>query len=108
MQKARFLDKGRTLRKLSGIAARIKKKNPNVNKIILFGSLVSNEYTLRSDADIVIILKKDSARFIDRIPKFLLLFADAPVPVDVFPYTEEESKTVPLAKKALANGIVLA
>ncbi|MEW5706428.1 MAG: hypothetical protein AB1743_06480 [Actinomycetota bacterium] len=61
-----------------------------------------------SDADLLIVLKDSKVRFIDRIPHFLFLFLDAPIPVDVFPYTEEEIKRVPLAKKAITEGTVLA
>mgnify|MGYP003860550799 CR=1 FL=1 len=59
-----------------------------------------------SDADLLIVLKDSKVRFIDRTPHFL--FLDAPIPVDVFPYTKEEIKRVPLAKKAISEGTVLA
>lgn len=108
MQKAKFLNKEKVVRRLSVIASRVKRNDPNIKKIVLFGSLAKDTYTLRSDADLLIIIKNDTARFIDRIPKFSPLFIDVPVPVEVFPYTERESKTVPLARKAAAEGIVLA
>jgi hypothetical protein len=37
----------------------------------------------------------------------LLAFIDSPVPVDVFPYLEDELEKVPLAQNALRNGLVL-
>lgn len=61
-------------------------------EVSLFGSLAKGNYTGRSDADILIVLKEDSRRFIDRIPPYLAAFLYADVPVDVFPYTEEELK----------------
>ena len=108
LQRARFLDKERVIEKLSKIARRAKSKDTNIKEIVLFGSIVNNTYTSMSDADILVVLHEDHTRFMDRIPKFLLLFANAPVPVDVFPYTEKEVQTVPIARKAMAEGLILA
>ena len=108
MRRARFLDKEEVIEKLSRLAHRAKSRDPNIKEILLFGSIINNTYTSRSDADILIVLHEDHARFMDRIPRFLFLFANAPVPVDVFPYTEKEVQTVPIAKKALAQGLLLA
>ena len=108
MRRARFLDKERIIEKLSKIARSAKSKDTNIKEIVLFGSIVNNTYTSMSDADILIVLFEDHTRFMDRIPKFLLLFANAPVPVDVFPYTEKEVQTVPIARKAIAEGLILA
>jgi predicted nucleotidyltransferase len=108
MQRARFLNKEKVIERLSRLATKAKIKNRNIKKIILFGSIVNNTYTPRSDADILIILSESASRFMDRIPEFLYLFVDAPIPVDVFPYTEKESQTLPLAKKAISEGIILA
>ena len=108
MRRARFLDKEEVIEKLSKLALKAKSKDPNIKEILLFGSIINNTFTSRSDADILVILRKGHTRFLDRIPKFLLLFANAPVPVDVFPYTEEEVQTVPIARKAMAEGLILA
>lgn len=108
LPKTRFLDKEKVIQKLSKLALKAKSKDPNIKKIVLFGSIINNTYTIRSDADILMVLHEDHTRFMDRIPKFLLLFANAPVPVDVFPYTEKEVQTIPLAKMALAQGLLLA
>lgn len=66
------------------------KENPNVLSVKLFGSLVNGNYSPGSDADILILLQKDSRRIIDRIPEYLDYFSCIPISVDVFPYTEEE------------------
>ena len=108
MRKTRFLDKEKVIAKLSKLAKKAKGKNRNILHVILFGSLVNNTYTAASDADILVILKRDSSRFMDRIPDLLYLFADAPLPVDVFPYTEQESRSIPFARKAMERGIILA
>lgn len=108
MRKARFLNKKKVMNELLKFAKRAKGNDRNIKRIILFGSIVNNTYTSRSNADIMIILAEDNNRFIDRTPKFLPLFVDAPVPVDVFPYTEKESEIVPLARKVKSEGIALA
>ena len=107
MQKTRFLNKKKVVEKLSKLALRAKAKDKNIKKIILFGSLANDTYTGISDADVLIILRESKQRFMDRIPKLIFYFIDTPVPVDVFPYTEEEVENIPLAKRALSEGVVL-
>ena len=108
MQKAKFLNKKQVLKKLSELASLIITKDNSIRKIILFGSIANDTYTTTSDADLLIILKDSNLRMIDRIPDLLLHFVNAPVPVDVFPYTENEIKHIPFAQKALREGIDLA
>ncbi|MDI6716841.1 MAG: nucleotidyltransferase domain-containing protein, partial [Actinomycetota bacterium] len=85
MQKAIFLNKEKVIEDLKKLATEAKKKDKNIKKVVLFGSLVKNTFTAFSDADLLIVLKDSKVRFIDRIPHFLFLFLDAPIPVDVFP-----------------------
>ena len=108
MQKTRFLDKNKTVLSLKRIAEKIRSSQPDVKKIVLFGSLTRGNYTGSSDADILILLEKSEKRFLDRIPEFLLLFADAPIATDVFPYTTEEACVNGFAQRALRDGLVLA
>jgi predicted nucleotidyltransferase len=61
---------------------------PNVKDVILFGSL-TGLYTARSDADIMVIVKRDERRPMDRIPEYLAYF-EIGMPVEVFVWTEEE------------------
>lgn len=107
MQRAKFLDKKKVIEKLSRLALKAKTKDNNIVKIVLFGSLINNTYTGTSDADLLIVLKESNLRFLDRIPEFAFLFLDAPVAVDIFPYTEGEVQLVPLAIKALSEGVTL-
>lgn len=107
MRRARFLDREKVVRGLARLARKVMAEDSSVKKIVLFGSLACDAYTARSDADLLIVLEKSDLPFLDRIPGFLLRFASAPVPTDVFPYTREEVDRVAFAKKALATGIVL-
>jgi len=80
---------------------------------LLFGSRARGNWGLRSDADVLVILKKSQhKRFFDRIPRYLDLFSKVSFPVDVFPYTEEEfdrmqKKGNKLILRALKEGILL-
>jgi len=104
--KIKSLNKNKVLRKLKHVASGIIKEESKVMEISLFGSLARGNYTGRSDADILIILKEDSRRFIDRIPHYLASFLYADVPVDVFPYTEEELKQLGMGGNLFIKGIL--
>jgi predicted nucleotidyltransferase len=87
------------------VAERVGSADPNVLKIVLFGSLAEGRAVPGSDADILIILRHDPRRFMDRLPEWMgRLSID--FPVDVFPYTEAESET-PIVAEALRHGILL-
>lgn len=88
--KISFLNYNKIMTNLQDAANKLLKRNFNVLRIILFGSLVKGNYGPGSDADILIVLSSDSRRRIDRIPEFLGAFSEVPVSVDVFPLTEEE------------------
>ena len=103
---ARFLDKGEALDALRKIAGRLEEKR-NVKGVYLFGSLAEGAYTPKSDADILVVLKADERIPRDRIPEYLSYFLDAPIPVDVFPFTEEEINRNPFLSRALRKGIDL-
>ncbi|HDN80399.1 MAG TPA: nucleotidyltransferase domain-containing protein, partial [Chloroflexi bacterium] len=72
---------------LEDIARFIVQSNPNVRRVLLFGSMARGTAGRRSDADVAIILKEDHRRPPDRIPEFLRYFIEAPMPVDVLVYT---------------------
>ena len=109
--KIKSLDRAKVLNSLKKIARLILKKNPNVEEISLFGSVARGNYTGTSDADILIVLKKDNRRFIDRISPYLESFLHAGIAVDVFPYTKKEIEQMgavnSLVKKIQDEKIVL-
>jgi predicted nucleotidyltransferase len=67
-----------------GLAARF----PDIDEIIVFGSLVKGTAVPGSDVDMLIILRTSDRPFLDRIPA--LLPGAFPCGVDVFPYTRTE------------------
>jgi len=66
------------------------RREPDLKSVYLFGSLANGTPTPRSDADLVVILRKGAARRMDRIPPLLKLFGKSPLPLDLHPYTEAE------------------
>jgi len=63
-------------------------------EISLFGSLARGDYAPGSDADLFILVEEDGQRPMDRIPRFLRLFAKGPIGVDVLAYTPAEVQTM--------------
>lgn len=106
-----FLQAEPIIAELRERASELLKCDDRVLEVSLFGSLVSGRYAPGSDADLLVVLKHDSRRFIDRIPEFLERFSGLGIAVDVFPYTVEEiegMKDVGLVKAALKERVVLA
>lgn len=88
--KVRFLNREEIVSRLVVLAQRLLASRTDVIEVSLFGSLARGNYAPGSDADIFILLREDSRRFIDRIPEFLSHFSDVGVPIEAFPYTLEE------------------
>jgi len=63
-------------------------RHPEIEEIVLFGSLVTGTPVPGSDVDLLIIVSGCDRPFLDRIPIFMP--SSFPVGMDVFPYTREE------------------
>ncbi len=100
-----WLEQDKLIEELHRIALEIGRRDDNVKMIVLFGSLAEKRAVPGSDADILIILKEDERRFLDRIEEWLGRFS-IDFPVEVFPYTEKEMD-VPIVREALRSGVVL-
>ena len=83
-----FADKDKVLRQLKDYARKLKRSRPEVEKVGLFGSYATEAFGPASDVDLLIILRKSSKRFLDRIPDFIP--DELCVSCDCFPYTSEE------------------
>ena len=84
------------------------RERPEVERVLLFGSLVSGGAVPGSDADLLVVLNDSNRRFLDRIP--LYVPAGCPVDVDVFPYTHAELERMQaegnhFIRRALAEGV---
>ena len=99
-----WLKRDELIEALKKRAQEVGKSDPKVVKIVLFGSLAEGRAVPNSDADVLILLKKDDRPIFDRISEYLEKF-DIGFPVEVFPYTVDERN--PIVENALKRGIVL-
>ncbi len=72
--------------------------------VILVGSLARGNYTAYSDADVIIVLKHDSRRPIDRIAEYI----DPTLPIDIEPrvYTLNELEKMAKGKSKIIMEIL--
>ncbi len=100
-----WVDEDALARLLEDLAAYYR-QYPEVEAVVLFGSLAKGSFSVGSDVDLLLILRESSLTFPDRIPVYLP--DRAPVDVQVFPYTVDEiHRGQPLAREALSYGRVL-
>jgi len=97
---------------LKGLAKRLAEANSRIQKIYLFGSLAWGNAGHHSDADIFIVLKHDPRSMKERLDEFILKMAEAPVPVDVLVYTQDElnqalARENRFLQKIVASGKIL-
>jgi predicted nucleotidyltransferase len=83
-----WLDREAVLRELKVTIRRMKTKHPEIEQVLLFGSLARDVAVPGSDADLLLILSSSSETFLERIPRYLPM--GLTVGVDVFPYTRQE------------------
>lgn len=93
------------IKKLTGVARRIGEGDKNILRIILSGSIGERRDVPGSEAGILVLLKKSSKPFIERIPEWLKKL-EIGFPLDVFPCTADDAEN-PVVKTALTNGVVL-
>lgn len=108
-----FLDRDAVVASLTAAAADLVRQDRNVGAVVLFGSLASGTPTPSSDADLLIVLRHDDRRMIDRIPDYSKAFESAGVGIQVLPWTERELAVRRLqqdrfAREILETGRVLA
>jgi len=102
-----WLDKEGLISALKKKAQDALERFPELRKVVLFGSLARGEATPRSDADLLFVVE-EAGPFLERPARYLPFFEDFGFPVDLLVYTEPELERVPLAKRALKEGRVLA
>jgi predicted nucleotidyltransferase len=100
-----WLDQDALIQEISHIASKLGEADENISKIILFGSLADRKAVPGSDADILVMLKKDERNFMDRLSEWQGKFP-IDFPTDVFPYTKEELNN-PIVLQATRKGLTL-
>jgi predicted nucleotidyltransferase len=108
-----YLDGEAAITRLCELAQALVAARPDVQAVYLFGSLAQDRHVPGSDADLIVVVAHDDRRMVDRMPEFHRAFLDAPVRVEVFPYTaqELEEKKVQgnlFVQQALKESVLLA
>ncbi len=112
---ATYLDRRQRVEEVRAAARRAAASLPSIKRMILFGSLQTGGATIRSDADILVVIdsgQESEADARDRIPDILRAMAPLPCPVDLFVTTPEELERAlreqrPLARIAASTGVDL-
>ncbi len=105
-----WFDRERTLDALRSAVRELASSHPEIEAVILFGSLARGEAVPGSDADLLIILSGSDLPFLERIPRYVP--SSCGLDVDVFPYTVREVHRMlregnRFIKRALEEGIEL-
>lgn len=108
--RVRYFDRDAARRAVVEHVRALALRHPEIEEVILFGSLAAGTPAPGSDADLLIVLSRSDLPFLARIPAYLP--AGLPVAVDVFPYTREELERMaaegnPFIRSALSAGIHL-
>lgn len=85
-----WLDREAALESIKEAARAIKSSHPEVEEMVLFGSLAEGRATAFSDADILIIVSESAKRFIDRRADFIDYFQGIGLNIDLFVSTRRE------------------
>lgn len=102
-----YFPKERVWQELTAFVSELRERHPEIERVIVFGSLVRGDAVPGSDVDVLLVLRESSLSFLDRIPHYMP--SRFPVGVDVFPYTREElermlSEGNPFVQEAIAQG----
>ena len=105
-----WLDRPRILRRLRQTAIQLHRSHPEIERILLFGSLARGDAVPGSDADLLLQLAESDRPFLER--SSLYRISDMGIGVDVVAYTRTELKEMCAAgnlfvAQALREGVVL-
>lgn len=104
-----WLDKERLMLNVLAAVHDLTQSRKEVKRVILFGSIAENRGLPSSDVDVLVEVDASQHRFLDRSVHFQKYFENIGLGVDLFVYTEEETRkhTIPLANSALKTGKIL-
>jgi len=105
------LNRDEVVANLRRLAGELVTSNRNVRRVLLFGSLATDSYSPRSDADLLVVVDRDERRRMDRTTEFILHFLPAGCPTDVLVYTVaevEREKDEPFLRRVLGQAVLLA
>ena len=84
----RFIDLDQVIRDLRNAATEARRAHPEVSKVYLFGSLVKGNWTADSDADLIVVVRKEFPDLV-RSRSAYQIFTSS-IPTDTLVYSERE------------------
>ena len=105
-----WLDRPGLMERLRNAARMLSERHPEIERIVLFGSLARGDAVPGSDADLLIVVSHSDEAFLERTMRYRPTGVD--VGVDVVAYTREELAALlkggnSFVKQALQEGVVL-
>jgi len=88
----RFLDYDRILSDLRRAVRKAKAEHPEIVKVLLFGSLVQGKWTADSDADLVVVVRREFPDFLSSRAPYQVFTSS--IPTDSLVYSELEFEQV--------------
>jgi len=83
-----YFDRAGVRKAAEALARELAARHPEVEEVILFGSVAWGTPVPRSDVDLMLVLSESDGPFPHRIARYVP--TDFPVGLDVFPYTRAE------------------
>jgi nucleotidyltransferase-like protein len=83
----RFIDRDAVIGALREAVAEAKTRYPEITKVYLFGSLLNGTWTAASDADLIVVVRKEFREFGDSCPYQIYTPA---IPTDSLVYSEDD------------------
>ncbi len=104
-----WLNKGLVQEKIREAVKQLSVTCPEVQKVILFGSVAESCHTVSSDVDILIVIKEAGESFLSRPLRYKDFFKEVGLGIDLFVYTQDEIKrnNIPLVNTAFKKGKIL-
>ena len=87
----RFIDREKVLDDLRRAAAKAKSVHPEIVRVFLFGSLVKGNWTADSDADLIVVVRREFPGILDRSRYQIHVKS---IPTDTLVYSETEFGTI--------------
>jgi len=106
-----FLDRHELLRALREVVLGLPGTHPELESVVLFGSVARGEAVPGSDVDLLLILERCDLPWMERLVRYAVSRV-AGVAVEVFPYTRAEIERMEaesnwFIRQALREGVVL-
>lgn len=95
----RFLDYDQVLADLRQAVSEAKAEHPEIVKVLLFGSLVQGNWTADSDADLIVVVRREFPDFLNSRAPYQI-FARS-IPTDSLVYSERELEQLSAPRESL-------